>query len=184
MNPQEIKLISFGGFDSEFLDKIVENIKKEFSSTIKLIDGHFDLIDYYDPARRQYNADQILIKLDIIYGNEDSKVMGLFNVDIFIPIFTYIFGQAHLKGRSGIASMFRLSNERYGIKADNALLIERFSKEIIHELGHTFGLIHCRVPDCVMRSGTYVEDIDQKNTSFCENCKKQMDAHYNEYNSH
>lgn len=183
MNPQKIKLISFGGFDSIFLNRIVEDIKKEFRSNIKLVEGHIDLTDYYDPARRQYNADQILMKLDQMHGNNESKIIGLFNVDIFIPIFTYIFGQAHLKGRSGIASMFRLSNERYGIKADNALLIERFSKEIIHELGHTFGLIHCKVPDCVMRSGTYVEDIDQKNASFCENCKKDMDAHYNEYNS-
>ena len=27
------------------------------------------------------------------------------------------------------------------------------------------GLIHCHVPTCVMRSSTYVEDIDQKSVS-------------------
>ncbi|MFA5818621.1 MAG: hypothetical protein WC854_05025 [Bacteroidales bacterium] len=36
--------------------------------------------------------------------------------------------------------------------------VDRFKKEVIHELGHTFGLIHCHIPTCVMRSSTYVED--------------------------
>jgi archaemetzincin len=176
MIPQEIKLISFGGFDSLFLNRIKDSVKKEFRSNIKIIEGHFDLTDYYEPARRQYNADKILNKMDALYAVETFKIIGLFNVDIFIPIFTYIFGQAFLNGRSGIASVYRLTNERYGIKPDNNLLMERFSKEIIHELGHTFGLIHCKIPDCVMRSGTYVEDIDQKKSAFCENCKKEIDA--------
>lgn len=176
MITQDIKLISFGGFDSIFLNRIKESVKKEFHSNIKIMDGHLDLTDYYDPARRQYNADKILMKMDALFAINDTKIMGLFNVDMFIPIFTYIFGQAYLNGRSGIASVYRLTNERYGIKPDNDLLIERFSKEIIHELGHTFGLIHCKIPDCVMRSGTYVEDIDQKNASFCEHCKTEIDS--------
>jgi archaemetzincin len=176
MDLTEIKLISFGGFDSSFLSKIKASVMKEFPVNIKIVEGHFDLTDYYEPARRQYNADKILIKMDEMHADNEHKIMGLFNVDIFIPIFTYIFGQAFLNGRSGIASVYRLTNERYGIKPDNELLIERFSKEIIHELGHTFGLIHCRIPDCVMRSGTYVEDIDQKNAAFCDQCKSQIKA--------
>ena len=113
------------------------------------------------------------------YASENAKTIGLFNVDLFIPIFTYIFGQAFLEGRTGIASVFRLSNERYGMEADKNLLLERICKEIIHELGHTFGLIHCIIPDCVMRSGTYVEDIDQKNAVFCPKCKQELSSKYN-----
>ena len=97
----------------------------------------------------------------------------MFNVDLFIPILTYIFGQAFLNGRTGIASAYRLSNERYGIKTDDKLILERFIKEVIHELGHTFGLIHCHIPACVMRSSTYVEDIDQKSMHLCLNCRHE-----------
>ena len=100
---------------------------------------------------------------------------GLFNVDLFIPILTYIFGQAYLNGRAGIVSIFRLGNERYGIKPDEAILLERFKKEIIHELGHTFGLIHCFDPICVMRSGTYVEDIDLKSRHLCIRCREHLE---------
>ena len=110
----------------------------------------------------------------MLYASPNSKTIGLFTVDLFIPIFTYIFGQAFLGGSCGIASTFRLSNERYGIKDDANLLIERFTKEIIHELGHTYGLIHCQISDCVMRSGTYVEDIDQKKSGFCVNCRNKL----------
>ena len=174
MNLQNITLISFGYFDCEFLQKVADNIKQEFFTEVKIKEGHLDLSDFYDSSRRQYDANKLLHQVENQYASDESKTVGLFNVDLFIPIFTYIFGQAFLNGRSGIASLFRLSNERYGIEADKSLLLERFSKEIIHELGHTFGLVHCIIPDCVMRSGTYVEDIDQKNIHICQKCKNEM----------
>jgi archaemetzincin len=95
-------------------------------------------------------------------------------VDMYIPILTYIFGQASLNGKTGVVSLYRLRNEHYGLEPDYELLIERFNKVIIHELGHTFGLIHCSNLVCVMRSSTYVEDLDQKNKSFCSRCRVEM----------
>ena len=44
----------------------------------------------------------------------------------------------------------------------------------MHELGHTFGLIHCLQPRCVMNASTYVENIDQKPAEFCSSCLKGM----------
>ena len=35
----------------------------------------------------------------------------------------------------------------YGLKKNEALLLSRAIKEVIHELGHNFGLIHCHVSD-------------------------------------
>ena len=153
------------------MDTIAVDIFREYPFLIKIIKGQLDITDFYDPGRRQYNANELLKKVDEQYGKDESKTIGIFNVDIFITIFTYIFGQAFLNGRTGIVSGYRLSNERYGIEPDPELFRERFTKEIINELGHTFGLIHCLTPDCVMRSGTYVEDIDQKNAGLCPRCQ-------------
>lgn len=174
MSLQNITLISFGYFDNDFLIRVSEKIQQQLFVKIHIKEGHLDLSDYYDPARRQYNANLLLKQIENNFAVESSKTIGLFNVDIFIPIFTYIFGQAYLRGRTGIVSIFRLSNERYGIDSDENLLLERSCKEIIHELGHCLGLIHCHTSDCVMRSGTYVEDIDQKGSKFCPKCRNEI----------
>jgi archaemetzincin len=174
MNQQNITLISFGYFEDIFLKDVVEAVKQELMCQVSLKEGHLDLSEFYDPVRRQYNGTKLLTEVDVNFSSDHSKTIGLFSVDLFIPILTYIFGQAFLKGRAGIASHYRLSNERYGIPADEMLKLDRFKKEIIHELGHTFGLIHCHTPICVMRSGTYVEDIDQKSASFCPGCRDAL----------
>ena len=174
MDVEDITLISFGYFDQKLLEKIAPDISREFSYAVRAKSGNLDLSEFYDPARRQYNGTTLLKKVDQEFANDCSKTLGLLNIDLFIPILTYIFGQAYLSGRAGIASIYRLSNERYGIKPDQKVLVERFRKEAIHELGHMFGLIHCSDTLCVMRSSTYVEDIDQKSHTLCSRCKTQL----------
>ena len=173
---ENITLISFGYFDQALLQIIVPDVSREFSFPVKTKSGNLDLTEFYDPARRQYNGTLLLKKMDVEFAAYSSKTLGLFNVDLFIPILTFIFGQAFLNGNTGIASIYRLSNERYGIKTDDRILVERFRKEVIHELGHMFGLIHCSNPVCVMRSSTYVEDIDQKEHSLCPSCTHQLEC--------
>ncbi len=169
-----ITLISFGYFEKDILEKTAEAVENEFHALVNLRDGRIDLSEFYDPAQRQYNGNTLLKLVDSIPFPDSSKTLGLFNVDLFIPILTFIFGQAYLNGRTGIASLYRFSNERYGMTGDNQFLVDRFKKEVIHELGHTFGLIHCQNQTCVMRSSTYVEDIDQKEQSFCPSCRIEL----------
>jgi len=174
MNLENITLISFGYFEKGLLEIILDDVEREFSVPVKTREGYLDLSDYYDPARKQYNGNELLKEIESRFASDKIKTLGLFNVDLFIPILTYIFGQAFLNGRSGIASIYRLSNERYGIKKDQTIFVDRIRKEVIHELGHTFGLIHCSNPTCVMRSSTYVEDIDQKDHLLCGKCKANL----------
>ena len=184
MSLPTITLISFGYFEKNILEMTAEAVINEFHVSVNLNDGHIDLSEYYDPARRQYNGNTLLKLLDSMPFPDSSKTLGLFNVDLFIPILTFIFGQAFLGGRTGIASLYRLSNEHYGMAGDNRILLDRFQKEVIHELGHTFGLIHCHNPACVMRSSTYVEDIDQKEQHLCFNCRADLEMQPNLQNLH
>jgi archaemetzincin len=175
MNLENITLISFGYFEKELLEMVVNDVEREFSLPVKTQDGHLDLSEFYDPARKQYDGNKLLKEIDSWFASDTVKTLGLFNVDLYIPILTYIFGQAFLYGRCGIVSIYRLSNERYGIKADEKIFVDRIRKEVIHELGHTFGLIHCRNSTCVMRSSTYVEDIDQKDAMLCNHCRMELE---------
>lgn len=174
MIAENIILISFGFFERNILDKVCAVVEAQFQVPVKTREGHIDLSEYYDPARRQYDGNRLLKMIEQKYANDLDKTLGLFNVDLFIPILTYIFGQAYLNGKAGLASIYRLNNERYGLKADETLTLDRFRKEIIHELGHTFGLIHCHDQSCVMRASTYVEDIDQKQVNLCEKCRETL----------
>ena len=176
MDLQNITLISFGYFEKDILKYVAEAVKHEFHFSVNIKEGHLDLSEFYDPGRRQYNGIKLLKEVDSVYSSDSDKTVGLFSVDLFIPILTYIFGQAFLNGRTGIASHYRFSNERYGINTNDQCIMDRFKKEVIHELGHTFGLIHCHISTCVMRSSTYVEDIDQKSTNLCLKCRKEMSS--------
>ena len=174
MNQQNITLISFGFFRKDFLEKVSKEVKSEFNCQVAIREGHLDLSEFFDSSRRQYNGNLLLKEIDSLFADESFKTLGIFGVDLFIPILTFIFGQAMLNGRTGIASLYRLSNEQYGMSANDNLLLDRFIKEVIHELGHTFGLLHCHVPTCVMRSSTYVEDIDQKSKNLCPKCRSEL----------
>jgi archaemetzincin len=175
MSLQAITLVSFGYFEKEILERTAEAVSEEYHCQVNIENGHLDLSEFYDSARRQYNGNLLLKQVNSMSFPESGKTLGIFNVDLFVPILTFIFGQAFLGGQTGIASLYRLSNERYGMTPDKELLLNRFKKEVIHELGHTLGLIHCPNPICVMRSSTYVEDIDQKSQHLCTNCRSELE---------
>lgn len=172
MDSQDILLMHFGAFEKTFLERVADSIQKEFFKDVLLKDGHMELEGFFDSARRQYNGDKIIRTLEAMKPGEGRVVLGLFDIDLFIPILTYIFGQAHLGGNTAIVSTYRLRNELYGIMPNDELFVQRTIKEAIHELGHTCGLIHCLNPVCVMRASSYVEDIDQKEARLCIVCRK------------
>ena len=167
-------LITCGYFEKEITDKIKNDIEKIYHFPVFYNQCNFDISEFYNPGRRQYDAKLILKSVSKNASPAYIRTVGLLRVDLFIPILTYIFGQASLSGKIAIVSLFRLRNELYGLKNDNDLLLERISKVVIHELGHTFGLIHCNDPFCIMRSSTYVEDIDQKDKQFCHSCRDEL----------
>ncbi|WP_163325303.1 archaemetzincin family Zn-dependent metalloprotease [Draconibacterium mangrovi] len=176
METKGITLVSHGSFEKNFLEALAKDVQVIFGMPVLVEQFLHDIASYFDPTRKQYDANRLLQLVDSEYASEGFKTMGIFKVDLYIPILTFIFGQAHYRGNAGVASVFRLRNENYGMKGNDRLLFERFRKVIIHELGHTFGLIHCHVPVCVMRPGNYVEDIDQKKHLFCKKCSIELQA--------
>jgi len=100
-------------------------------------------------------------------------VLGVADSDLFIPILTFVFGEAQLgpaDATAALVSMYRLRQEFYGMPPDPETLSARLLKEALHELGHTFGLRHCADYRCVMSSSPSVENIDLKLAQFCPAC--------------
>jgi archaemetzincin len=69
-----------------------------------------------------------------------------------------------------------LRDEFYGLPPNPAALKSRLVKEAVHELGHTFGLVHCPNACCVMYFSNSLGDTDRKGPGFCSACKARLSA--------
>ena len=130
---------------------LAAHLRRVFATEVVVTDLHLDLQACHDPMRRQYRTAPIMQQL--LDAPLQGRVLAVTSVDLFIPVLTYVFGEAQVNGRVAVVSTHRLRPEVYGLPPDTGLLAERLAKESVHELGHTFGLIHCAAPRCVIPPG-------------------------------
>jgi archaemetzincin len=126
-----------------------------------------------DPRRGQH-ASGVILRWLLEAGPRGGKVLGVTDQDLFIPILTYVFGEAQLGGTAAVCSTFRLAE---GIDlAGPRLLTERLAKEAVHEVGHAFGLHHCDTPACVMGRSAGLRGVDEKSHLLCTTCRQRLQA--------
>lgn len=160
-----------------FLDALAARLAGIFGRSCRVLDSSLDPAPFFDPARGQYWSTAILGQLAAQFENAPvARVLGVADVDLFVPVLTFVFGEAQLDGRCAVISLFRLREEFYGLPPNPALLLERAVKEAVHELGHTYGLRHCRDWRCVMASTHAVERLDLKEADFCPACRRVLAA--------
>jgi len=164
----EIELLGF--YDSVFFKRLKEDIEERLPLDVELFESLYDIDESFDEGRNQYYTPKILQHLVDRNNGKLTYRMAILNVDIFNPVFKYVYGEAQLNGRVSVVSLFRLHEELYTGQANPDLLFSRSMKEIYHELGHNLGLVHCLDWDCVMHTSTSVEEIDIKGAFYCSNC--------------
>lgn len=128
----------------------------------------------YDAKRGQYRSVEIMKMLAELAPRGAERVLGVTEADLAIPMLSFLFGQAQLDGPIAVVSLCRLHQEFYGLPANQGLLRERTVKEVLHELGHTFGLAHCSETECAMSLATHIELVDAKRERYCEHCGKHL----------
>jgi archaemetzincin len=134
--------------------------------------GSSDLAHAYNPERKQYLSSELLASLG--KAERGERVVGVVDVDLYVPRLNFVFGEADVVSRAAIISLCRLRQEYYGLAPDEALFLERATKEIVHELGHTFGLGHCPNSRCVMHFSNSLADTDFKEAHFCSMCRPKI----------
>jgi archaemetzincin len=129
----------------------------------------------FNVSRQQYSSTEILAGL-AGRALPGTRLLAVTSSDLYVPVLTFVFGEAQLEGACAVVSTWRLRQEFYGLPADARLLQDRLLKEAVHELGHTFALAHCQEYECVMAPSHAVEWIDLKSHLFCPGCRERLQS--------
>lgn len=171
ITPEHKIIISpIGNFDSEIIEYVEKGISRIFGFQTRILPLLENISFALDSGRNQYNSTSILEKLESCVPAYVLKVIAITNVDLFIPILTHVYGEAQLGGRTCIVSTYRLKDFTSSIRAGISLP-DRIAKEAIHELGHTFKLLHCKDHSCIMHYCRTENDVDRKSDQLCRYCK-------------
>jgi archaemetzincin len=167
-----ITLKPLGDIADEMMQKLRDRVRSVFHCPVETEAGFSDLAQAYDPERKQYNSSELLACLG--KAEREERVVGIAEVDLYVPRLNFVFGEADTSSGTAIVSLCRLRQEYYGLDPDEALFLERATKEVVHELGHTFGLEHCPNNRCVMHFSNSLADTDVKETHFCDKCRPKI----------
>jgi archaemetzincin len=172
-----ISLLRIGDIDPGILIILKKNLKwffKKYRVRVDILTEQLPLLDSEkDPEHNNYNATEIKERFSNIKNNNYFCILGITDADLFTRFTRNIFGVADLHtnesfGRA-LISIFRLKEEPY--REENIAQFElRILKEAIHELGHTFGLEHCK-NQCVMLKSHRIEEVNSKPYDFCDECQ-------------
>jgi len=171
---QDIFIAPVNLSNKELVQRIIHVLSGILSSKVMTADLNLDLKKSFSAERNQYYSTQIIADTANHTDGLNGKVIIMVDFDLYIPVFTYVFGEAQLNGKHSIVSLCRLHEEFYTGQTDEELLFERTLKEVLHELGHNFGLLHCSNWECVMHASSIIEEVDIKGKVFCSICRKSL----------
>ena len=169
-----LQLLRVGPFDPALARELAQRLEAEFRVPCELLSRIADPEFAFHPERRQYHSSEILAWMEGQLTSATWRLLALTAADLYIPILTFVFGEARLDGKTAVVSTHRLRQEFYGLPPDPDVLRERLVREAVHELGHTFALRHCDDWQCVMSSSSSVEVIDLKGSALCPICRGRI----------
>jgi archaemetzincin len=174
-----ISIVALGAVHEEVLSALEMCLWQSFGFEIRRLDPEPEPKYAMDSQRGQYSSVLMLRNLVGRVSSEDIRLIGVTEKDLFIPMLSFVFGQAQLSGPAAVVSLARLRQEFYGLPANQVLLISRAIKEAVHEVGHTFGLTHCADTGCPMSLSNNIRHVDTKGEELCKNCSILLEEHIN-----
>jgi len=173
---KDIILVPVGQVNKEALEKLRDHLGRVFNRKVFVGRGMAEPRYAFNKKRNQYFSSAIL---DTLREQKDymaaERVLGVVDHDLYVPELNFVFGEAGRK--EAVISLTRLRPEFYGLPEDSSLFHKRVLTEAVHELGHTYGLGHCKNPHCVMFFSNSLMDTDRKGWEFCKNCKSKLHLH-------
>ncbi|MEO8167682.1 MAG: archaemetzincin family Zn-dependent metalloprotease [bacterium] len=165
-----IHIVAYGAVDEGALSAIEICLWHSYGFDVKRMPPQGEPAFALDTQRGQYNSVFVLRNLVREVPKDAVRLLGVTEKDLFIPMLSFVFGQAQLNSSGAVVSLARLRQEFYGLPANEVLLCARAVKESVHEIGHTFGLTHCADSTCPMSLSNNVRQVDLKGDELCKSC--------------
>ena len=130
----------------------------------------------FAPERAQWSSTAFLEVLLALVPRGATRLLGVTERDLFVPVLSFVYGQAQLGGKVAVVSLARLRPEFHGLPRSPEALARRAAAEAVHEVGHTFGLVHCPDRRCPMSLSVDIPDLDGKGTTPCPACRVMIEG--------
>ena len=161
-----IAVAPVGDVPAEAVSRLVPVLRRTFAAEVVIGPALPLPASSYDAGRRQYRSTALLDALARARRPGWDRLLGVADVDLFVPELNFVFGEGDPDRGVAVFSLHRLRAEGAGPAGDE-LFARRAATEAVHELGHSYGLGHCRDPHCVMWFSNTLAESDRKGTSFC-----------------
>jgi archaemetzincin len=171
-----VHLLRVGTTELSVLEDLRDSLPQSLPVACEILPFDLDPAPSYHPERQQFHSSELLGSVANLVRPRDWRFLAVADVDLYIPILKYVFGEAQIGGPCALVSTYRLRQEFYGLEKDDVLLRERLFKEAVHELGHTLDLRHCQDYRCAMASSHAVEWIDLRGSTLCSFCQAQVES--------
>ncbi|MGA7403057.1 MAG: archaemetzincin family Zn-dependent metalloprotease [Candidatus Sulfotelmatobacter sp.] len=169
-----LHLLPIGNVEDGLLRDLCPSIEEALRIPCKVLPVRLDPEFAFHGERQQYHSSEILRRMQNFLTPDSWRMLGIGAVDMYIPILTFVFGEAQMGGPCAVVSAHRLRQEFYGLPSDRNLFRQRLIKEAVHEVGHTLHLTHCDDYRCAMASSHAVEWIDLKESALCGTCQSAV----------
>lgn len=166
-----LHLLPIGSVDHVLLKDLGPALEETFGVACSTLPARLDPEFAFHGERQQYHSSEILRHMQNFLTADSWRLLGVAEVDLYIPILTFVFGEAQVGGPCALLSTHRLRQQFYGLPANSEIFRQRIIKEAVHEVGHTLHLTHCDDYRCVMASSHAVEWIDLKESTLCPHCR-------------
>ena len=166
--PSHVLLVALGAVPARLLADAGQALRAVLAISSKA-GPSLDRPQYaFNKDRAQYHAPAILRRLSSLRGPDGAPVVGLVDVDLFLPDAPYVIGDAD---RDAGAAVF--STSRLGAGAPEQLR-RRAQVEGVHSAGHLLGLSHCPDHRCAMFLSRDAADSDRKGPGLCTSCRTAL----------
>jgi archaemetzincin len=169
--PQKVLLlVSVGSPPPVLLRELEEPLSLQLGLAVVVSKAVLPTPTYaFNKDRGQYHCNAIMRRLVPLLEPGQFMVLGVTDVDLFVPDSPFVLGEADRESRSAVLSLARL---RQGVDGDQ--LRRRLQLETVHQAGHLLGLSYCEDPRCVMFFAQAPQDCDRKQMALCNNCRNEL----------